>query len=146
MPCCGAGAVFYWSAPACSCVKHDLKVIYKGNCGPKKTFLVLKTTNFSVWSRSRVEPPFFAWSRSMSLNRSNLVGAVVGSVTSDSRSRSRPKKWRLRNTAEEQSLAIVSYRAGYPWTLFSEPDPAFFPNVELDPALQNCSVTSNSNL
>ena len=34
------------------------------------------------------------WSRS----RPNLVGAGVGSGTSDFRSRSRPKKWRLRNT------------------------------------------------
>ena len=38
------------------------------------------------------EPPFFAWSRS----RPNLVGAGVGSGTSDFRSR--PKKWRLINT------------------------------------------------
>ena len=36
---------------------------------------------------------FFGWSRS----RTNLVGAGVGSGTSDFRSR--PKKWRLRNTA-----------------------------------------------
>ena len=36
------------------------------------------------------EPPFFAWSRP------NLVGAGVGSGTSDFRSRQ--KKWRLRNT------------------------------------------------
>ena len=52
--------------------------------------------NFIAWSRSCLEPPFFAWSRS----RANLVGARVGSGTSDfrSRCRSRPKKWRLRNT------------------------------------------------
>ena len=39
---------------------------------------------------------FFAWSRS----RPNLVGAGadVGSRTSDFRSRSRQKKWRLSNT------------------------------------------------
>ena len=45
-----------------------------------------------------------AWSRP------NLVGAGVGSGISDFRSRSRPKRWRLRNTAlnevlEEQSKA-----------------------------------------
>ena len=40
---------------------------------------------------------FVAWSRS----RPNLVGADSGSGTSDFRSRSRPKKWRLRNTAYE---------------------------------------------
>ena len=40
------------------------------------------------------EPPFFAWSQS----RPNLVVAA-GSGTSDFRSQSRPKKWRLRNTA-----------------------------------------------
>ena len=51
--------------------------------------------NVSVWSQSRLEPPFFALSRS----RPNLVGAVVGPGTSDFRSRSRPKKWPLRNTA-----------------------------------------------
>ena len=55
--------------------------------------------NFSVWSWSQghVEPPFFAWSRS----RPNLVGAgaIVSSGTSDFRSQSRPKKWRLLNTA-----------------------------------------------
>ena len=39
-------------------------------------------------------PPFFAWIRS----RPNLVGAGVGFGTSDFWSRSRPKKWRLRNT------------------------------------------------
>ena len=30
--------------------------------------------NFSVWSRNRLESPFFAWSRS----RPNLVGADLG--------------------------------------------------------------------
>ena len=48
-----------------------------------------------------LEPPgaafFLVWSRSLP----NLVGALagVGSGTSDFRSRSRPEKWRLRNTA-----------------------------------------------
>ena len=50
--------------------------------------------NVRVWSRSRLEPPFFAWSRS----RPSVVGAGVGSGTSDLRSWSRPKKWRLCNT------------------------------------------------
>ena len=40
-----------------------------------------------------MKPPFYAWSRS----RPNLAGA--GSGTSDFWSRSRPKKWRLRNPA-----------------------------------------------
>ena len=40
---------------------------------------------------------FLAWSRP------NLVGAGVGSGTSDFRSRSRQKKWRLRNTDCESS-------------------------------------------
>ena len=41
------------------------------------------------------EPPFFG----SSWSRPNLVGAGVGAGTSDFRSRSRQKKWRLRNTA-----------------------------------------------
>ena len=51
-------------------------------------------TNFSIWSRSRLEPPFLPGAGA------NLVGAgaSVWSGTSDFRSRSRPKKWRLRNT------------------------------------------------
>ena len=50
------------------------------------------------------EPPFFAWSRS----RSNLVGAGVGTGTSDFRSR--PKKWRLRNT-------VIIIDSGYRFAL-----------------------------
>ena len=46
------------------------------------------------------EPPFFAWNRS----RPNLVGAGVDSGTSDFRSRSRQKKWQLRNTAEDNKI------------------------------------------
>ena len=47
----------------------------------------------AAWSRL-----FFAWSRSRS--RPSVVEAGVGSGTSDFRSRSRPKKWRLRNTVK----------------------------------------------
>ena len=54
----------------------------------------------AAWSR--LEPPFFAWCRS----RPNLVGA--GSGTSDFQSRSRPKKWWLRNTGSETVLWIRS--------------------------------------
>ena len=58
------------------------------------------------------EPPgaaFFAWSRS----RPNLVGAVagVGSGTSDFRSRSRPKKWRLSNTGFSLSTTASTVNA-----------------------------------
>ena len=45
---------------------------------------------------------FLGWS----LSRRNLVEAGVGSGTSDFRSRSRPKKYRLRNTDKEKQLHI----------------------------------------
>ena len=60
--------------------------------------------NVSVWSRSRLKPSFFACNRS----RPNQVGAGVGSGTQDFRSRSRPKKWRLRNTGFYRQLAVSS--------------------------------------
>ena len=49
-----------------------------------------------------MEPSFSAWSRS----RPNLAG--VGSGTSDFRSQSRPKKWRLRNMKQLSHLWLMS--------------------------------------
>ena len=74
------------------------------------------------------EPPgvaFFAWSRS----RPNLVGAGVGSGTSDFRSR--PKKWRLRNTV----LKTPGSRAVDPHSFYADPDQdlAVFMNADPDP-------------
>ena len=63
----------------------------------------------SVVSRSRLEPPFFAWSRS----RPNLVGAEVGSGTFDFRSWRRPKKWRLRNTVFNSIRIYTVCEASY---------------------------------
>ena len=66
--------------------KHDVSSNYKDKYDPKLflliiTFLKLKMKYFSVRSRRRVSRPF-------------LPGA--GSGTSDVRSQSHPKKWRLR--------------------------------------------------
>ena len=54
-----------------------------------------------------LELPFFVWSRS----RPNLVGAGVGSGTSDFPIRSHPKKWRLRNTVRKYHILFLIFFA-----------------------------------
>ena len=95
-----AGAAFFKAAPAASfwqakkeslvvVTKHDLRAIYNGKCDLKKTCIIYSLFKSSKW-KMLVFGAGAAWSRP------NLVGAGVGSGTSDFRSR--PKKWRLRNT------------------------------------------------
>ena len=77
-----------------------MNAIYNGKCDLKKTCInnsLFKSLKWKLlvygagaaWSRL-----FLPWSQSRS--QPNLVGAGVGSGTSDFRSL--PKKWRLRNT------------------------------------------------
>ena len=99
--CWSATAVSFWQAKKESLVlvsnmtkEQFIKVKYD----PKRLALIINLLRAEKDKFKCMEPepgpPFFAWNRSQPY----LVGAVVGSGNSDIRSRSSPKKWRLRNT------------------------------------------------
>ena len=104
-----AGVAFFKAAPAASfwqatkeslvvVTKHDLRAIYMGKCDPKKTCINNSPFRSLKW-KMLVYGAGAEWSRiffPLAGIWPNLVGAAVGSVTSDFRSR--PKKWRHRNT------------------------------------------------
>ena len=112
--------IFCWSeprtaAPAASfrlakkesplLVSNIRRAVYvKVNMIKKRLTLIINFSQSSKWQIlvCGAGAAFLGWS----LSRRNLVEAGVGSGTSDFRSRSRPKKYRLRNTDKEKQLHI----------------------------------------
>ena len=70
-------------------------------------------TNFSVWSQSRLEPPFFAWSRS----RSNLVGAGANPIWSELESAPRP--WTFGAGASQKKGWFRNTEGSITWRIHS---------------------------
>ena len=93
--------------------EHDLRAIYNGKCDSKKTCITviihfLRAQNEKCYCMEP-EPPgatFFC----LEPEPTHFVGTGVGSGTSDFRSQSSPKKWRLRNTGINVYFDVIRCR------------------------------------